>query len=59
MANPLVGAMLVVSPAHAGIDPVDESRLHLALRFPRPRGDRPRGHPQFDAGGVFPPPTRG
>ncbi len=49
----------VGSPAHAGIDPGTCSAASGRLRFPRPRGDRPK--PVTSARGkvMVPPPTRG
>ena len=50
---------MTVSPAHAGIDLPKTYRLKYYLRFPRPRGDRPRLRILHLAFGEFPPPTRG
>ena len=47
------------SPAHAGIDPLFARVRWSALRFPRPRGDRPFSNTVDVGGDTVPPPTRG
>ena len=54
-----LGAMLKVSPAHAGIDPTTNTSQALKRGLPRARGDRPK--PRGSNGGKLssPPRTRG
>ncbi len=54
-----IGGPLVVSPAHAGIDPVSIGYSTRRGRLPRPRGDRPGADGAEPAGRPSPPPTRG
>ena len=47
------------SPAHAGMDPVINTRSPFSVRLPRPRGDGPGGRHNCARSDKAPPPTRG
>ena len=47
------------SPAHAGMDPLDDGPVGSGPGLPRPRGDGPLGRDVVKAYSVAPPPTRG
>ncbi len=59
VAGLMMGVLLPVSPAHAGIDPRHPPRLATAAGLPRPRGDRPRITGALNQPRRSPPPTRG
>ena len=46
-------------PARAGIDPYQCRRRVIAVRFPRPCGDRPEANAVFAKGRMVSPPVRG